>query len=39
MKIFVVTHRTFLALAACAAIGVGGITLAHHAGEGHVGSV
>ena len=36
MKIFVVMHRTFLALAVCAAIGVGGMTLAHHTGKGHV---
>ncbi len=36
MKIFVVMHRTFLALAACAAIGVGGMTLAHHTGKGRV---
>ena len=36
MKVFVVTFRTFLALAVCAAIGVGGVTLAHHAGKGHV---
>jgi hypothetical protein len=36
MKIFVVMHRMFLALAVCAAIGVGGMTLAHHAGKGHV---
>ena len=36
MKIFVVMLRTFLALAVCAAIGVGGMTLAHHTGEGHV---
>ena len=28
--------RMFLALAVCAAIGVGGMTLAHHAGTGHV---
>ena len=36
MKIFVVVYRTFLALAVCAAIGVGGLTLAHHTGMGHV---
>jgi quercetin dioxygenase-like cupin family protein len=36
MKTFVVMHRTFLALAVCTAIGVGGITLAHHAGKSHV---
>jgi quercetin dioxygenase-like cupin family protein len=29
-------HRTFLALAVCAAIGVGGMTLAQHAGTGQV---
>jgi quercetin dioxygenase-like cupin family protein len=37
MKVFVVTFRTFLALAVCAASGVGGVTLAHHtAGKDHV---
>jgi quercetin dioxygenase-like cupin family protein len=36
MKIFVVMRRTFLALAVCAAIGVGGMTLAQHTGNGHV---
>jgi len=36
MKVLVVTFRTFLALAVCTAIGVGGVTLAHHIGEGHV---
>ena len=36
MKIFVMIRRTFLALAVCAAIGVGGMTLAHHTGTGHV---
>jgi quercetin dioxygenase-like cupin family protein len=36
MKIFVVMHRTFLAFAVCAAMGVGGITLAHHTGKAHV---
>ena len=36
MKIFVVINRTFLALAVCAAIGVGGTTLAQHTGNGHV---
>jgi len=36
MKIFVVRHRTFLALAVCAAIGVGGMTLAQHTGKGQV---
>ena len=29
-------HRTFLALAVCAAIGVGGTPLAQHTGNGHV---
>src|SRR5262249_9923182 len=38
MKIFVVRHRTFLALAVCAAIGVGGVTLAQHTGKGQVKS-
>ena len=36
MKSFVVMHRTFLALALCAALGVGGMALAHHTGTGHV---
>jgi quercetin dioxygenase-like cupin family protein len=36
MKFFVVMYRTFLALAVSAAIGVGGMTLAQHTGEGHV---
>ena len=36
MKIFVVMRRTFLALAVCAAIGVGGMTLAQHTGKGQV---
>ena len=36
MKIFVVRHRTFLALAVCVAIGVGGMTLAKHTGKGEV---
>ena len=36
MKIFVVMHRTSLALAVCAAIGVGGMTLAHHTGKDQV---
>ena len=39
MKILVVKHRTFLALAVCAAIGVGGMTLAQHTGKGEVKSV
>ena len=38
MKIFVVRHRTFLALAVCAAIGVGGMTLAQDTGKGQVKS-
>jgi quercetin dioxygenase-like cupin family protein len=33
MKIFVVRHRTFHALAVCVAIGVGGMTLAQHTGK------
>ena len=36
MKSFVVINRTFLALAVCAAIGVGGMTLAQHTGKGQV---
>ena len=36
MKIYVVRHRTFLALAVCVAIGVGGMTLAQHTGKGEV---
>ena len=36
MKVLVVIHRTFLAAAVCAIIGVGGMTLAHHAGKGQV---
>ena len=36
MKIFGVMHRMFLALAVCAAIGVGGMTLAQHTGKGQV---
>jgi quercetin dioxygenase-like cupin family protein len=36
MKIFIIAHRTFLALAVCVAIGVGGMTLAQHTGKGHV---
>jgi quercetin dioxygenase-like cupin family protein len=39
MKIFVVMHRTFLALAVCTAIGVGVMTLAQHSGKGQVKSV
>ena len=36
MKSFVVMHRTLVALAVCAAIGVGGMTLAHETGKGQV---
>ena len=36
MKVFVVINRTFLALAVCTAIGVGGMTLAQQTGTGHV---
>jgi quercetin dioxygenase-like cupin family protein len=36
MKASVVSFRTVLALTVGAAIGVGGITLAHHAEKGHV---
>ena len=36
MKILVAMHRTFLALAVCATICVGEVTLAHHTGKGHV---
>jgi quercetin dioxygenase-like cupin family protein len=36
MKIFVVMRRTFLALAVCTAIGVGGVTLAQQTGTGQV---
>jgi quercetin dioxygenase-like cupin family protein len=36
MKVFVVMYRTFLALAVCTAIGVGGMTLAQHTGKGQV---
>jgi quercetin dioxygenase-like cupin family protein len=39
MKIFVVRHRTFLALAVCFAIGVGGMTLAQDTGKGQVKSI
>jgi quercetin dioxygenase-like cupin family protein len=38
MKIFVVRHRTFLALAVCVSIGVGGMTLAQNTGKGEVKS-
>ena len=36
MKTFISSFRTFLALAVCAALGVGGIALAHHTGKGQV---
>ena len=36
MKTFVASFRSFLVLAACAAVGVGGVALAHHTGKGHV---
>ena len=36
MKVFVVINRTFLGLAVCTAIGVGGMTLAQPTGNGHV---
>jgi quercetin dioxygenase-like cupin family protein len=36
MKILAVTYRTFLALAAFAALGVGAVTLAHHTGKGEI---
>ena len=36
MKIFVITHRTFLALAVCAAIGVVVMTVAQQTGKGQV---
>jgi quercetin dioxygenase-like cupin family protein len=39
MKIFVVRHRTFLALAVYAAIGAGVITLAKHTGKGQLKSI
>ena len=38
MKIIVVRHRMFLALAVCVAIGIGGMTLAQHTGKGEVKS-
>jgi quercetin dioxygenase-like cupin family protein len=38
MKSFVVKRRAFLALAVCAAIGLGGMTLAQHTGRGEVNS-
>jgi quercetin dioxygenase-like cupin family protein len=36
MKVLVVSHRTFLALAVCVAIGVAGMTLAQHIVKGQV---
>jgi quercetin dioxygenase-like cupin family protein len=36
MRILVFTHRTYLALAFFAAMGFGGMTLAHHTEKGHV---
>ena len=36
MKTYVAMNRTFLAFAVVAAIGVGGVTLAHHAENGEV---
>ena len=36
MKSSVDTYRTYLALAAVVAIGVGGFAFAHHSGKGHV---
>ena len=36
MKIFVVMHQRFPALAVCAALGVGGMTLAQHTRKGNV---
>jgi len=36
MKTFVANFRTFLALAVSAALGVGGMALAHHTGKGQV---
>ena len=36
MKTFVAMHRTFLAVAALAAAGFGGIALAQHTSKGHV---
>jgi len=38
MKIFVVRYRTFLALAVCVSIGVGGMTLAQQIGKSEVKS-
>ena len=39
MKIFVVRYRTFLAIAVCVAIGIGGMTLAQDTGKGQVKSI
>ncbi len=39
MKLFVVRCQTFLALAVCAVIGVGGMTLAQNTGKGQVKSI
>jgi quercetin dioxygenase-like cupin family protein len=36
MKTLIAMHRTFVALAVFAIIGIGGATLAHHTGTGHV---
>jgi quercetin dioxygenase-like cupin family protein len=36
MKTYLAMHRTFLAFTVAAAIGVGGVTLAHHAENGDV---
>jgi quercetin dioxygenase-like cupin family protein len=36
MKIIASMHRTFLALAVCAAIGIAGVTLAHNTGKDQV---
>jgi len=36
MKVFIAMHRTFLSLALFAVMGIGGITLAHHAGKEEV---
>jgi quercetin dioxygenase-like cupin family protein len=36
MKTFVAVHRTFLALAVCAAIGIGGVSVAQDGGKGQV---
>jgi quercetin dioxygenase-like cupin family protein len=36
MKISVVLQRTFIALAVCSTLGIGGMTLAHHTGKGEV---